>query len=411
MNESQADFAVVIGRFQPVHLGHLELIRQAQQAAKYLIIVLGSAEQSRDTRNPWTWLERSHMLTSCLYPDLSPHEAAVQAERDGIFITHRNDIPYNEQAWVRSIQMAVQGILATRSASRSPKIILVGHKKDHTSYYLKMFPGWDFKAVEFTTEPTSGQGLPDKERGKSSNITIDATSIREAFFHHCHLVKGLRVPIDFPEGRLSSSETRMMPLPKGQRSFTHPGLHYKVAQDLSEWMYTPDCERLVEEWLMVQNYRQRTKFVGAPWDPVFVTVDAVVVQAAHILLIRRKDAPGKGLLALPGGYIKSTERIEDAMLRELKEETRLKIPGPVLKGHIKRNRVYDYPQRSQRGRLITHAYLIELEGDNDRGGQLPKVRGGDDAAHADWYPLATLRADELFEDHYHIIMDMLGING
>lgn len=133
-------------------------------------------------------------------------------------------------------------------------------------------------------------------------------------------------------------------------------------------------------------------------------MDAVVIQSGHILLIERRASPGKGLWALPGGFVDPGERLQDACLRELREETRLKVPAPVLRGSIKRTRVYDDPYRSARGRTITHGFYIELE----PNAELPKVKGGDDAKTARWVPLGELDPQCMFEDHYFVIQDMLG---
>lgn len=106
---------------------------------------------------------------------------------------------------------------------------------------------------------------------------------------------------------------------------------------------------------------------------------------------------------MPGGFVDHNERIVDACLRELREETRLKVPEPVLKGHIKCSRVFDDPHRSARGRTITHGFYIELAADT----KLPKVRGGDDAKHAMWVPLADLDPRQMYDDHYFIIQELL----
>jgi bifunctional NMN adenylyltransferase/nudix hydrolase len=74
-----------------------------------------------------------------------------------------------------------------------------------------------------------------------------------------------------------------------------------------------------------------------------------------------------------------------------------------LKGSIRRRRVFDAPYRSQRGRTITHAFLIELP----PAAALPGVKGGDDARHAFWLPLGHVESERLFEDHYSIIQAML----
>ena len=136
-----------------------------------------------------------------------------------------------------------------------------------------------------------------------------------------------------------------------------------------------------------------------------MTVDAVVIQSGHVLMVERKARPGKGLLALPGGFLDRGEKLVDACLRELREETRLKVPAPVLIGSIKQQQVFDDPHRSARGRTITHAFYIELAPNK----ALPKVKGGDDAKQAMWVPLADLDPAKIFEDHYFIIKELTGM--
>ena len=75
-----------------------------------------------------------------------------------------------------------------------------------------------------------------------------------------------------------------------------------------------------------------------------------------------------------------------------------------VQGCIQAHETFDDPNRSPRGRTITTAFLIHLKGQR----ALPKVKGSDDAVHAEWVPIADLQANELFEDHYHIIQVMLG---
>ena len=116
--------------------------------------------------------------------------------------------------------------------------------------------------------------------------------------------------------------------------------------------------------------------------------------------------PGRGLWALPGGFLNPKETLFDACIRELREETRLKVPEPVLRGSCHSQHTFDDPYRSARGRTITQAFYFQLK--NDPKG-LPKVKGGDDAAKAFWLPLAELDAKMMFEDHYAIITKMVGL--
>jgi len=96
------------------------------------------------------------------------------------------------------------------------------------------------------------------------------------------------------------------------------------------------------------------------------------------------------------------------MIRELREETRIRVPDPVLRGHIVGGpRVFDDPHRDPRGRFITHAFLIALQPRREDGFKLPKVKGSDDAASARWVPQAEIRREDLFLDHYDIIQNMV----
>ena len=70
---------------------------------------------------------------------------------------------------------------------------------------------------------------------------------------------------------------------------------------LRSWVQLPFLEKLREEW--AELVEEQAKWATAPYPPVFVTVDAVVRIAQQVLLIRRGHSPGKGLLALPGGFI------------------------------------------------------------------------------------------------------------
>lgn len=162
-------------------------------------------------------------------------------------------------------------------------------------------------------------------------------------------------------------------------------------------------DTLIKEYDMIKRYKEAWK--AAPFPPTFMTVDAVVVQSGHILLVKRGDMPGKGLWALPGGFLNQGETMLDGALRELKEETKIKIPVPVLKGSIKESKTFDAPNRSQRGRTITQAFYIDL----GFAEELPKVKGSDDAEKAFWVPFHEVKQELLFEDHWHIIDHFVNI--
>ena len=174
-------------------------------------------------------------------------------------------------------------------------------------------------------------------------------------------------------------------------------------QTLEAFYRTSAGKQLLEEQDLVEQYRRA--WAQAPYPPIFVTVNAVVVQSGHVLLVKRRAAPGKGLLALPGGFINPHERLLDACLRELRERIRLKVPEPVLKGSLRERRLFDEPHRSWRGRSLAEAFYFALRPEQ----QLPRlkpVKGGDTAQ---WVALADLEPETLFEDHFFIIQNFLGL--
>jgi len=261
-----------------------------------------------------------------------------------------NDILYNDIRWVKQVQQAVASVTGPQA---DLKIGLIGHSKDNSSYYLSLFPNWQSLNVE------NFKGL-------------SATPIREGY------LLGAMPLADFvPQSTL---------------------------QVLADFSKTDTYQQLQEEAWFVDRYKKQWE--RAPYPPTFVTVDAVVVQSGHILLIERKSMPGQGMFALPGGFIDQKETLLDACVRELREETRLKVPDPVIRGSLKAQKTYDDPFRSARGRTITQAFYFSLK--NDPQG-LPKVKGSDDAKQAFWLPLADLKPEQMFEDHYSIICDLIGL--
>jgi bifunctional NMN adenylyltransferase/nudix hydrolase len=139
---------------------------------------------------------------------------------------------------------------------------------------------------------------------------------------------------------------------------------------------------------------------------VFVTVDALLRCQGRVLLIRRGHAPGKGLWALPGGFVEPNDTLWQSCLRELQEETHCTLPEERLRAALRGQQVFDHPQRSLRGRVITQAYFIDLGNDT-----LPEVLGGDDAAHAEWVAQDLLGGmeDQFHDDHWHILDRFLGL--
>ena len=175
---------------------------------------------------------------------------------------------------------------------------------------------------------------------------------------------------------------------------------------LHAFAQTPHYPALQQEWRMLRSYREA--WAAAPYPPVFVTVDALLRCQDQVLLIRRAHAPGKGQLAVPGGFIEQRETVWQSCLRELVEETRCPLPEAAMRAALQSVSVFDHPDRSQRGRTITHAHYFDL-GD----APLPEVQAADDAAQVQWTPIAALAAleEEFFEDHFHMLDHFLHLTG
>lgn len=334
------DLAVFIGRFEPFHIAHKAVVDEALRKANKVAIIIGSANAPRSHRNPFTYEERERMIRDA-YPAGSERIITVPME----------DTLYNDEKWVKDVQAAVLDAFTQAYGAWHPlaRIALIGHSKDNSSFYLKLFPQW-------------------KSIGVANQDGVSATDIREDYF--------------------SRGNVRKAVLPDSTYGF------------LMEFGSTEDYANIRDEYEFVATYKRQ--WANSPFPPTFVTVDAVVVQSGHVLLVQRGARPGKGLWALPGGFLNQDEWIEDAVLRELKEETKIKVPLPVLRGNIVNSRVFDNPHRSSRGRTITHTYLIHLPADTE----LPRVKGSDDAAKARWIPLAEVKRSMMFEDHFDMVQSM-----
>ena len=121
-----------------------------------------------------------------------------------------------------------------------------------------------------------------------------------------------------------------------------------------------------------------------------LTADGAIIKEGKILLIERKNEPFKGKWALPGGFVEYGEKVEDAVVREVSEETGLDTKIIDIVG------VYSDPTRDPRGHIVTVVYLLDiLDGE---------LKGSDDAADAKFFDLNDL--PELAFDHNIILKDI-----
>ncbi len=347
------DLAVFIARLQPFHDGHLGVVLKALQEADRLLILIGSANVARSSRNPFTYIERATMVTEVMQRE---------GVADRVTILPVNDYPYDLQTWIEEIQRKVASVSRPQPSSIKTPIALTGHVRDMSSFYLRKFPQWGFIDAP------------------SANIEIHATTIRHAYLHQ-------RYTWDWQEWAKS-----------------RPKIPPEIMRFLGAFRQTDTFANLQNEFESENVYR--TIWGAGP----FQAADGVIIQSGHLLVVERKGTQGTGKLALPGGHLESDETLDHCAVREVFEETSLFADIPdgeqrrqrLWAGYRARER-FDDPFRSPRARVITEAFLFKLPDDY----ALPNVKGKDDAKHAFWLPLSQVKPDRMFDDHGFIVDRML----
>lgn len=357
MQTKKYNIAVVIGRFSPTHFAHLDLFKTALDLAEHVIVIIGGYNSPRSVRTPWTAQERADMIISCFDAD----------EQSRIHFGMVEDTLYSDGEWVASVSSSVRAIHFKLGYGQDymPSICLVAHNKDDTNY-INWFK--NYKLIDVQPHMFSD--------GKTHMLT-SATEVRTMFFENN--IKALEV---------------LCPKP--------------VVDYLNNFKNTDEYILAKEEYDEAIAYDEQ--YANAPYGYTnFLTVDAMVVQSGHVLLIKRKQAPGRGLWALPGGHLGVNETRAEGAIRELKEETGIKVPDKVLLGSVFVEKVFEHPARSLRcrtkgahGRSITTLFGYKLDDTQD----LPRVVGGDDADKAWWFTFEEVSRmrNVLFEDHFDMIM-------
>lgn len=354
-------FGIYIGRFQPFHIGHERIISQMLSECEKVIVFVGSSNFARNVHNnPWTFFERKHMIVQSFW---------AHNQKEKLIVEALPDILYNNTAWGSQVQSIVTKTIlnsfpgnsehVTLHGINEAEVFLYGHDKDSSTFYLKMFPEWT------NVEMPNVQG-------------INSTDIRDTYFG--------------TPNRIGSWEEYV---PAPVRTWMH---QFKERN--------PDYLTMVKENIFNKN--EAKKFTG-PYQVQFQASDAIVIQGTSILLIERGKIPGNGRWALPGGYLEPDKTFLQNAIKELREETGLKVPERVLLGSIKKHDIFDHPKRDGRGRMTTVCYYFHLEPSEPTN--LPKVKGGDDARKAFWLPISQIAQNEhmFFMDHYHILKSMTGL--
>lgn len=387
---SKYTYAVFIGRFQPYHKSHHEISKLGLEQADNLLFVLGSAFQARDVKNPFKAQEREAMIRACFSKE----------DQGRLHFLLMEDL-HNLKHWTAELGVRVLDYTGTKN------FCLVGYKKDHsTSGYLRDL-GWTL--------------VSPKKR-----FPQDATDIRHAFFKEGvdgQIAKKLgdgsvkyfsirnEIPaaiFDWLKDFQLTSEFEHL---KGE--FSYSQAYIEVNQDPAGFLLEQLKKEISDKGLERDPVAQEVLDMAwglyrrIPKYPVqFITADAVIFQGSRVLLGRRKYPPGKGLLALPGGFVKDSEFLLNGAIREAKEETSIvqavsRAFRADLRDFLQGSRVFDEPDRSLRGRTVTHAFCFKLPETKEP----LQVKAGDDLEDLLWLPVSEVRAHKelFFEDHLMII--------
>lgn len=168
-----------------------------------------------------------------------------------------------------------------------------------------------------------------------------------------------------------------------------------------KWLKTQPSlipDSVVADYAYYEN--EKTKFANYPHPETlnFNCADPILECSGHVLLIKRKIAPGAGTWALPGGFKNANETFIDCAIRELKEETNVRVPEKILRGSIVATQLFDSPYRGNG--IPRNTLAVHIRVDLNDNGQLPRVSPQDDAVQAEWFSIETiLNTLELFDDH------------
>ncbi|WP_445661151.1 nicotinate-nicotinamide nucleotide adenylyltransferase [Acinetobacter sp. F16] len=160
------DYLVFIGRFQPFHLAHMQTVKIALEQSQNVILALGSAQNERNIKNPFSASEREQMI-------LSNFSAADQKR---IKFVHVIDV-YDDEKWQKLVQSLVSEVVEPET-----KVGLIGHFKDESSYYLQLFPEWEM--VELASLVGAISATPLREAYYRGEIIESAFPLGTSEFLH-----------------------------------------------------------------------------------------------------------------------------------------------------------------------------------------------------------------------------------
>lgn len=339
---------VLIGRFQGYHKYHHKHIQKAASENDIVLVLIGSSNARRSIKNPFTFAEREAMIRENIMMDCA-------IDHNKIVLLPSYDIPYDDASWANSIVDLVDSYM--RESMEHFLVSIYGSEKDQSSFYLKMFPEWELRI------------------DNDIDMEFGSTNFRESWFK-------AKQTVNFVE-QLVTNDTLLW-------------LY-------NNWIYNSDIQG---EWDYYE--KEKVTFGNYPYPETltFSCADAVVRCHNKVLMIRRKNNPGKGCLALPGGFKNRNETFLDAALRELAEETGLDIRRDHNKFLVS-TRLFDSPYRSLGIPRSTLAVYFDMSRHFNKG-EYPAIQASDDAASVEWVSIDGLfLSTEVYDDHAAIIQTIM----
>lgn len=366
----------LIGRFSLFHNGHAHLIDRAIEGSDFLLILIGSSNQVRTIKNPFTFAERAEVIADYIKskhsnaivrinPSDDSEDFMYTGQMTGVIIKPLHDHLYNDLEWINEVQDLVSSTKKILPIHEDSDVFLTGADRDESTWYLNAFG--DFFVNDLITESPYG-------------LELNATALRDELFStngKCLYKEGVN---------------------------DNPLIHALAPRATIDFLYDfvaiEEFQVLLQEYNFIKKYKDAWK--AAPYPPIFNTVDTCVIQSGHILVNVRDNFPGRGLWALPGGFLEQDETLLDGAIRELIEETSIGLAKAQLYGSVKAQKVFDAPSRSLRGRTITQCFLLKL----DDSKPLPKVKPQKgEVKKLMWLPIneALSNTNKWFEDHLEMV--------
>jgi len=338
------DYIAVISRFSPFDNANMAMVKQALAQARSVFFVFTAADLSRSNRYPWSVEEREAMARAAIAADPALDPKRIRFLR--VF-----DHLYRDDLWQSRIVTDVTTAIAADGTGSAA--VTVGVLADPREVGVKRIAS----LKPWTAVPPVAQPC---------DITLTAA---------------------FLNGVAQWRE--QVPSP--------------VASLMDAFSATPVFADMAEEQIFVEKYLKTWSV--APYPPILVVTDTVLLHSGHILLVERGVPPGKKQWAIPGGFVEPDEYLTDAALREVREETGFDENEETMLTWLQGRFIFEFPTRSARGRAISMGFFFSLPGT-----ELPPVTGSDDARHAQWMPLGRLPEirTEIFEDHASIIEYFIG---